>query len=99
MSVQNHSFFHEPTSTVTYLVWDEATRAAAVIDPVLDYEPRGAKVSGDQISQILGFLKARALNLAYVLETHAHADHLTAAARLREATGAQVVIGARITAV
>ena len=99
MSVQQKSFFHEPTSTVTYLVWDEATGAAAVIDPVLDYEPRGAKVSGGQASEILRFLKDHGLNLAYVLETHAHADHLSAAARLREATGAQVVIGAHITAV
>ncbi|MDO8410492.1 MAG: MBL fold metallo-hydrolase [Phenylobacterium sp.] len=99
MSVQHHSFFHEPTSTVTYLVWDEATRAAAVIDPVLDYEPRAAKVSGDQIAEVLRFLEDHGLSLAYVLETHAHADHLTAAARLREATGAKVVIGAHITAV
>jgi len=99
MSVQQQSFFHEPTSTVTYLVWDEATGAAAVIDPVLDYEPRGAKVSGGQASEILRFLKDHRLTLNYVLETHAHADHLSAAARLREATGAQVVIGAHITAV
>lgn len=99
MSVQQISFFHEATSTVTYLVWDTTTGEAAVIDPVLDYEPKGAKVSRQQISEILRAIEERGLKLTYVLETHAHADHLSAAARLREATGAQVVIGAHITAV
>ena len=99
MSVQQMSFFHEATSTVTYLVWDEATGEAAVIDPVLDYEPKGAKVSREQVSEILRAIEARGLKLVYVLETHAHADHLSAATRLRDATGAQVVIGAHITAV
>jgi glyoxylase-like metal-dependent hydrolase (beta-lactamase superfamily II) len=99
MSVQQMSFFHEATSTVTYLVWDEATGEAAVIDPVLDYEPKGAKVSREQVSDILRAIEARGLKLVYVLETHAHADHLSAATRLRDATGAQVVIGAHITAV
>ncbi|MCG9916198.1 MAG: MBL fold metallo-hydrolase [Phenylobacterium sp.] len=99
MSVQQLSFFHEATSTVTYLIWDEATGQAAVIDPVLDYEPKGAKVSREQMSEVLGALEARGLTLSYILETHAHADHLSAAAHLRQVTGAQVVIGAHITEV
>lgn len=99
MSVQQLSFFHEATSTVTYLVWDETTGQAAVIDPVLDYEPKGAKVSREQMSEVLGALEARGLTLTYILETHAHADHLSAAAHLRQVTGAQVVIGAHITEV
>jgi glyoxylase-like metal-dependent hydrolase (beta-lactamase superfamily II) len=99
MSVQQMSFFHEATSTVTYLVWDEASGEAAVIDPVLDYEPKGAKVSREQVSDILRAIETHGLKLIYVLETHAHADHLSAATRLREATGAKVVIGAHITAV
>ncbi len=99
MSVQQLSFFHEATSTVTYLVWDEATGQAAVIDPVLDYEPKGAKVSREQMADVLRALEARGLTLTYILETHAHADHLSAAAHLRQVTGAQVVIGVHITEV
>ncbi|HMO44180.1 MAG TPA: MBL fold metallo-hydrolase, partial [Phenylobacterium sp.] len=96
MSVAQLSYFHEPTSTVTYLVWDEASRQAAVIDPVLDYEPKGAKVSHPSADQILRDLEAQRLRLVYVLETHAHADHLSAADYLRGRTGAKVVIGAHI---
>ena len=96
MSVAQLSYFHEPTSTVTYLVWDEASRQAAVIDPVLDYEPKGAKVSHPSADQILRDLEAHRLRLVYVLETHAHADHLSAADYLRGRTGAKVVIGAHI---
>lgn len=99
MSVQQLSFFHEATSTVTYLIWDVASGQAAVIDPVLDYEPKGAKVSREQMSEVLRALETRGLTLTYILETHAHADHLSAAAHLRQVTGAQVVIGAHITEV
>ncbi len=99
MSVQQLSFFHEATSTVTYLIWDVASGQAAVIDPVLDYEPKGAKVSREQMSEVLRALETRGLTLTYILETNAHADHLSAAAHLRQVTGAQVVIGAHITEV
>lgn len=92
-------FFHEPTFTVSYLVWDAATRAAAVIDPVLDYEPKSAKVATRFAEEILRAAREHALDLRYVLETHAHADHLSAADHIREATGAKVVIGEHIVEV
>lgn len=99
MSIQQHAFFHAPTSTVTYLVWDEATKQAAVIDPALDYEPKSATVSSTFVDEVLAYAAAQGLSLRYVLETHAHADHLSAADHVRNTVGAQVVIGEHITQV
>ncbi|WP_309643178.1 MBL fold metallo-hydrolase [Phenylobacterium sp.] len=93
------TFFDTTTSTATYLVSDPATRTAAVIDPVLDFEPKGAVLSTASANAILAAVADQGLNLAYVLETHAHADHLSAADYIRRATGAKVVIGAQITQV
>jgi glyoxylase-like metal-dependent hydrolase (beta-lactamase superfamily II) len=99
MAVQHRAFFHKPTSTVTYLVWDEATRAAAVIDPVLDYAPAMARVSTDSADAVLKAASGLDLDIRYVLETHAHADHLSAADHIRRAVGAVVVIGEHIGSV
>lgn len=99
MSTKHETFFHAPTSTATFVVWDEATRHAAVIDPALDFEPRAARLSTGSADAILEFLRDRDLTLDYVLETHAHADHLSAADYLRQKTGAKVVIGEHITGV
>ncbi|WP_374570619.1 MBL fold metallo-hydrolase [Phenylobacterium sp.] len=96
MSVQHHAFFHEATSTITYLVWDEQTKDAAVIDPVLDYEPKSATVSTVSANAVMTYAAERGLKLRYVLETHAHADHLSAADHIRKTTGAKVVIGDHI---
>jgi glyoxylase-like metal-dependent hydrolase (beta-lactamase superfamily II) len=96
MAVHHRAFFHKPTSTVTYLVWDEATRAAAVIDPVLDYAPAMARVSTDSADAVLKAASGLDLDIRYVLETHAHADHLSAADHIRQAVGAVVVIGEHI---
>ena len=89
-------FFDPATSTATYLVSDPATRTAAVIDPVLDFEPKGAKLSTASADAILQAVTDQGLTLAYVLETHAHADHLSAADYIRRQAGAAVAIGARI---
>ena len=99
MQPRVQAFFDPATSTASYLVSDPATGAAAVVDPVLDYEPRAAVVSTGSADAILSAAAAQNLRLAYVLETHAHADHLSAADYIRRETGAQVVIGARITEV
>lgn len=93
------AFFDPATFTASYLVSDPATGVAAIIDPVLDFEPKAAKLSTASADALLDAVKARGLTLAYVLETHAHADHLSAADYIRKKTGAKIVIGARIVEV
>lgn len=93
------AFFDPATFTASYLVSDPATGVAAIIDPVLDFEPKAARLSTASADALLDAVKARGLTLAYVLETHAHADHLSAADYIRKKTGAKIVIGARIVEV
>ena len=69
-------FFHAPTWTLTYVVYDPESRDAVVIDPVLDYDPRGVAVSTESADDLASFLEEEGLNVHYVLETHAHADHI-----------------------
>ena len=97
--VQVQGFFDDDTATVSYVVWDPATRVAALIDPVLDYEPHAARVSHGSADHHLAWIAAHELSLEWVLETHAHADHLSAADYIRGKTGARIGIGAHITQV
>lgn len=90
------AFFDEPTHTVTYLVADPATRQAAVIDPVLDYDHRSGKASTAAADLVLDAARAAGVDIALILETHAHADHLSAAPYLKLRTGARVAIGEHI---
>ena len=92
-------FFDPRTNTLTYVVFDPATRDAVVIDPVLDYDPFASRLSTESIDRVIAFLEERDLRLHYVLETHAHADHVSASQILRRRFDAQVAIGARITEV
>jgi glyoxylase-like metal-dependent hydrolase (beta-lactamase superfamily II) len=93
------AFFDEATFTVTYLVGDPATRAAAVIDPVLDYDPASGRLSTTSVDGVLAAAREGGWTITHVLETHAHADHLTAAQRIKAVTGAKDGIGAQIGAV
>jgi glyoxylase-like metal-dependent hydrolase (beta-lactamase superfamily II) len=93
---QIQAFFDEATNTVSYLVADAATGRAAVIDPVLDYDHRSGKASTRSADEILGVAAKRRWHIDWILETHAHADHLSAADYLRRKTGAQVGIGEHI---
>ena len=93
------SFFDTATNTVTYLVHDPVSRKAAIIDPVLDFDPKAARLSTGSADRVLAAVRDQGLTLAYVLETHAHADHLSAADHIRRATGAKIVIGADIRVV
>jgi glyoxylase-like metal-dependent hydrolase (beta-lactamase superfamily II) len=90
------AFFDEPTFTITYLVSDPVQRRAAIVDPVLDYDHRSGKVSTDSADRVLAKAAERGVQVDLVLETHAHADHLTAAPRVKAKTGAKVAIGERI---
>lgn len=99
MNPQVSSFYDPATFTFTHVVYDREGGHAAVIDPVLDYDPATARTSTDSADRVLRFVRAKALTLDWILETHAHADHLTAAAYLRRETGAKVAIGQGITRV
>jgi len=93
------TFFHEPTYTATHVVWDSQTRQAAVIDSVLDYDPKSGRTDTRAADELIAFVTDRGLTVDWILETHAHADHVTAAPYLKEKIGGQVAIGAHITAV
>ncbi len=93
-------FFDARTSSLTYVVYDEATRDAVVIDPVLDYEPTGSRVFADSLAPVIACLRRHDLKLHYILETHAHADHLSGSQLLRkDFPGAKIAIGAGIVEV
>jgi glyoxylase-like metal-dependent hydrolase (beta-lactamase superfamily II) len=96
MSPTIRAFFDEPTNTVSYLVADAATRRAAVIDPVLDYDHRTGKASTKSADAILEAAANGGFQIDWVLETHAHADHLSGAPYLKLKTGAKVGIGEHI---
>ncbi|MDJ1156983.1 MBL fold metallo-hydrolase [Chelatococcus sp. SYSU_G07232] len=90
------AFFDEATNTVSYLVHDPGMRVAAVIDPVLDFDHRTGRGSSRSADAILKAAEAKRLSVAWVLETHAHADHLSAAPYIKLKTGAKVGIGEHI---
>jgi glyoxylase-like metal-dependent hydrolase (beta-lactamase superfamily II) len=96
MSPQVRAFFHEPTFTVSYLVWDPAAKRAAVIDSTLDFDVKSGRTGTNAAQAILDAAEHEALKIEWILETHAHADHLSAAAFLKRATGAKTVIGDHI---
>jgi glyoxylase-like metal-dependent hydrolase (beta-lactamase superfamily II) len=90
------AFFDEPTNTVCYLVWDTATRHGAVVDPVLDWDNRSGEADTAFADRVLAAAAAEGVSVVLVLETHAHADHLTAAPYIKARTGAPIGIGEHI---
>jgi glyoxylase-like metal-dependent hydrolase (beta-lactamase superfamily II) len=99
MSPDIKAFFDPATFTVSYLVADPMSRKAAVIDPVLDFDPKSGRTSTKSADAILADAQQRRLEIEWILETHAHADHLSAGAYLKEKTGAKIAIGKHITKV
>ena len=85
-----HPFFDKPTNTVSYLVADPETKRAAVIDPVLDYDHSSGKGSVKSADAILAKAAEEGFKIEWVLETHAHADHLSGAPYIKIKTGAKV---------
>ena len=98
--MQVHHFFDEDTSTLTYIVHDEKTKDAVVIDPVLNYDPNASSYKTESIDLVDNYVKKNKLNLHFIMETHAHADHLTGAQLLKERyPNAKILIGKNITLV
>lgn len=93
------AFFHEETFTVSYLVWDPATKRAAVIDSALDFDQKSGRTATHSAQAILDAARDEGLTIDWLLDTHAHADHISAAPFLKQATGAPIVIGEHIKAV
>jgi glyoxylase-like metal-dependent hydrolase (beta-lactamase superfamily II) len=90
------SFHDRDTGTITHLVWDRATRQAAVIDPVLDFDAKAGRTHTPSAERVAQAVRERHLTLQWLLETHAHADHLSAARWLQSQLGGRIAIGARI---
>jgi glyoxylase-like metal-dependent hydrolase (beta-lactamase superfamily II) len=94
--ITTRAFFDPATWTVSYVVSDNATGAAAVIDPVLDYDFKSGRTSTRHADQVLAYLQAKKLKLEWILETHAHADHVSSAVYLQERAGGRIAIGENI---
>lgn len=89
-------FFDLATNTISYVVADEETKRCAIIDSVLDYEPQGATISYENANKIIEYVKERGYGVDWILETHVHADHLSAAPYLKEMLGGKIAIGEKI---
>jgi glyoxylase-like metal-dependent hydrolase (beta-lactamase superfamily II) len=90
---QVQSWYHEPTGSFTHLLRDSESRAAAVVDPVLDYDPASGRLGTSFLEPLAATIDRDRLELVWILETHAHADHLSAAAWLRERAGGRLGAG------
>lgn len=98
--IRVNEFFDKNTWTLTYVVWDEKTSDAIVIDPVMDYDSSASKTSEESARAVIDFLRSKQLRLHFILETHAHADHLSGSQIIKRAyPNAQIAIGEKITKV
>lgn len=93
MSADISVFFHKPTSTFSYVVADVATQRAAIIDPVLDYDASAGRTGTTSADAIIEHIRKHKLTLEWILETHAHADHLSAAQHIKREIGGRIAIG------
>ncbi len=98
-ALQIEAFFDITTSTVSYLILDRNSRHCAVVDSVLDYDPKSGRTSTTQADRLLTRVRELGATVDWLLETHVHADHLSAAAYLHQALGGRLAIGAQITRV
>jgi len=99
ISPQVHGIFDPTTWTVTYVVFEKPGTACAIIDSVLDYDPKSGRTSHPSADKVIEFVKANDLKVEWILETHAHADHLSAASYLKAELGGKTAIGDHITQV
>ena len=91
-----HPFFDDKTWTVSYVIVDNATRCAAIVDPVLDFDFKSGRTSTVQADRLLAHVRDQGLQVQWILETHAHADHLSSARYLQGKVGGRIAIGERI---
>ena len=99
MKTNVQPFFDPATSTLSYVVYDAPGGSAAVIDSVLDYDPKSGRTRTESAERLLAFVRAERLKVEWILETHAHADHLSAAPYLKRALGGRIGIGEPIRTV
>ncbi|MBN7824811.1 MBL fold metallo-hydrolase [Bowmanella dokdonensis] len=99
MSIQVQAFFHQPTSTLSYVIRDPQSGEAAVIDPALDFEQASGHTGTEFADQLIDYIRQHKLKLVWILETHAHADHLTAAQYIKQQLGGRIAIGRGIARV
>ena len=97
--MQVHSFLHSDTQTYTHVLADIQQQVCAIIDPVLDFDTKSGHTSTTSIDEVIAFVRVQGWQLTYIIETHAHADHLSAATHVKETLGGQLVIGKYITEV
>ena len=93
------AFFDEATNTISYVVVDPSTKRCAVINSVLDYDPDAARTDKRSANEIIDFVRRHGLEVEWVLETHVHADHLSAAPYIKQELGGKLAIGSEITTV
>lgn len=99
MQPQVHAFFDEPTFTVSYVVADPASKLCAIVDSVLDFDPASGRTRKASADAIIAFIRQQGLKTEWILETHVHADHLSAAPYLKQQLGGKLGIGFNITVV
>ncbi len=99
MKPEVKAFFDGNTNTITYVVADPSSKACAVIDPVLDFEPASGRTSTSSADEVIDYINSKNLEVAWILETHAHADHLSAAQYFRSKTGGKTATNKFITTV
>ena len=97
--MQVHSFLHSDTETYTHVLADVQNKLCAIIDPVLNFDAKSGRTDTTSVDEVIEFVREHGWTLSYIIETHAHADHISAAAHVKELLGGKLVIGQHITEV
>ena len=97
--MQVHSFLDSDTETYTHVLADTEQRLCAIVDPVLNFDAKSGRTNTSSVDEVIEFVREQEWTLRYIIETHAHADHLSAAIHVKESLGGQLVIGQHITEV
>ncbi|MBH0086984.1 MBL fold metallo-hydrolase [Psychrobacter sp. SCQQ22] len=97
--MQVHSFLHSDTETYTHVLADVQKQVCAIVDPVLDFDAKSGRTGTTSVDEVIEFVREHGWGLVYIIETHAHADHISGAAHVKELLGGQLVIGQHITEV